>query len=66
MRKNGKFKLENVECELKVISISIKKLNAKEVLGTLGVHVCPQLQWDEQHKVMKETMIESIAKLNNT
>jgi len=28
--------------------------------------MCPQVQWKDQFKVMKEKMIESIAKLNNT
>ena len=64
--KNGTFQLEYVKCELKVSNISIKQLKAKEAVRILEVHVCPQLQWDEQYKVMKEKIIESIAKINNT
>ena len=64
MRKYGKFKLENAEHELKVRNISMNQSQVKEALRTVGAHTCPQLQWDEQHKVMKEKMIESIEKLN--
>ena len=64
--KNWKFKIENLECELKVSNIRIKQLKAKETVRTLGVHVCPQLQWNEQFKVIKEKMIKFVAKLNNT
>ena len=64
--KNGKFEIENVNIELKVINTSITHFLAKEVVRKLGMCTCPKLQWDEQLKVMKEEMIESIAKLNNT
>ena len=56
----------SVECELKINKKIIKQLNTKEAIRTLGVHMCPQVQWKDQFKVMKEKMIESIAKLNNT
>ena len=51
---------------MKVNNTSIKQLSTNEAIRTLGVHICPQLQWDDQFTVMKEKMIESIAKLNNT
>ena len=52
--------------ELKVRNKSTTQLLAKEAVRTLGVHACPQLQWEEEFKVMKEKMIKSIAKLKNT
>ena len=45
-RKNGKFEIKNIECELKVNDTSMVHLKVKEVLRKLGVHTCPQLQWD--------------------
>ena len=39
-------------------------LLAKEAVRTVGVHVCPQSQWDSQFKDMKDETIEPIAKLN--
>ena len=65
-RTNGKFEIVTAECELKINDKTIKQLNAKEAIRTLGVQMCPQVQWKDQFKVMKEKMIESIAKLNNT
>ena len=44
----------------------MNQLKATEEIRTIGMHVCPQLQWDDQLKVMKERMIDSIAKFNNT
>ena len=41
------------------------QLKVKEAIRTVGVHTCPQLQWDGQFKVMKDKMIKSIAKLNS-
>ena len=65
-RTNGKFEIVTVECELKINNKTIKQLNTKEAIRTLGVHMCPQVQQKDQFKVMKEKMIESIAKINNT
>ena len=51
---------------MKINNKTIKQLNTKEAIRALGVHMCPQVQLKYQFKVMKEKMIESIAKLNNT
>ena len=42
------------------------QLKVKEAIITLGFHTCPQLKWYGQFKVVKDKMIDSIAKLNNT
>ena len=40
---NGKFKIENIERDLKVNNTSIIQLKVKEAIRTLGVHICPKL-----------------------
>ena len=64
--KNWKLKIENIEFELKVNNISTMQLKVKEAIITLRVHMFPPFQWDCQFKVIKDKMIESIAKLNDT
>ena len=60
------FKIENVECELKVNNTSMIQLKAKEAIRTVGCHTCPHSPWDIQFKCMKDKMIDSIEKINNT
>ena len=55
-----------MKCELKVNKKIIKQLSTKDAIRTLGVYMCPQVQWKDQFKAMKDKMIELIAKLNNT
>ena len=65
-RTNGKFESVTMECEMKVNKKIIKQLSTKEATRTLDVQICPQFQWNDQFKAMKDKMIQSIAKLSNT
>ena len=38
-RTNGKFEIVTVECELKINNKTIKELNTKEAIRTLGVYM---------------------------
>ena len=61
-----KIRISNHWVRAKTNNKIIKQLSTKEAIRTLGVHMYPKLQWNDQFGVMKEKMIESIAKLNNT
>ena len=58
-RTNGKFESVTIECELKVNKKIIKQLSTKDAIRTLGVHMCPQFQWNDQFKVMKDKIIDN-------
>ena len=45
-RINGKFEIEIIDSKVKFSNIKITQFLAIEAVRTLGVHVCPQLQWD--------------------
>ena len=43
----------------------IEKIDNNKCVRTLGVHVGPELKWNEQFEIMKEKMREAIGKLKN-
>ena len=45
-RENGKFKIANIECELKANNTNMIQFKVKEAIITLGVHTDTHLQRD--------------------
>ena len=55
------IKQRNIKLDMK--SQQLEQNDVNDSIRSLGVHIGPSLEWDAQFKVMKEKLLESVAKI---